>query len=73
MANLVESPLRSVIGSATDAFFRALILYDLIRAEMPETILVSVSHRATVEQFHARRLDLIGDGEWRLDHLAPKS
>ena len=50
-----------------------LMLYELIRAEFPDTILISVSHRATVEQFHARRLRLIGDGNWRLDHLAPKS
>ena len=49
------------------------MLYDLIRAELPDTILISVSHRATVEQFHARRLRLIGDGDWRLEHLAPKS
>jgi len=29
-----------------------LMLYELVRAELPETILVSVSHRSTVEQFH---------------------
>jgi pentachlorophenol monooxygenase len=35
----------------------------------PETILVSVSHRRTVAQFHGRHLELVGDGEWRLDRL----
>ena len=44
-----------------------LMLYELIRAELPTTIVVSVSHRATVEQFHGRHLELVGDGEWRLD------
>ena len=49
------------------------MLYELIRAEFPDTILISVRHRATVEQFHARRLRLIGEGEWRFDRLASKS
>jgi len=43
------------------------MLYHLIRAELPEMILISVSRRATVEQFRARQLQLIGDGEWRLE------
>jgi putative ATP-binding cassette transporter len=36
-------------------------------------ILVSVSHRATVEQFHARHLELVGGGEWRLEPLSARS
>jgi putative ATP-binding cassette transporter len=54
--------------SALDAGLE-LTLYELIRAELPEMILVSVSHRATVEQFHARHLQLVGGGRWRLDTL----
>ena len=50
-----------------------LMLYRLVRAELPEMILVSVSHRATVEQFHARQLELLGDGQWRLDTLTTGS
>ena len=50
-----------------------LMVYELIRAEFPEAILVSVSHRSTVEQFHARHLELVGDGEWRLDALPTRS
>jgi putative ATP-binding cassette transporter len=46
-----------------------LMLYELIGAELPGTLLVSVSHRSTVEQFHGRHLELVGDGEWRLDRL----
>jgi vitamin B12/bleomycin/antimicrobial peptide transport system ATP-binding/permease protein len=46
------------------------MLYEPVRAELPETILISVSHRATVHQFHRRHLELIGDGEWRLSRLA---
>jgi putative ATP-binding cassette transporter len=50
-----------------------LMLYELLRAELPESILVSVSHRSTVEPFHDRRLALVGDGEWRLERLTPAS
>ncbi|MGH3676442.1 MAG: ABC transporter ATP-binding protein/permease [Mycobacterium sp.] len=41
-------------------------LYRALRAQLPDTIVVSVSHRSTVEQHHDRRLELLGDGEWRL-------
>ena len=34
------------------------MLYELIRTEFPDAILVSVSHRSTVEQFHGRHLEL---------------
>jgi putative ATP-binding cassette transporter len=46
-----------------------LMLYEMIRADLPETILVSVSHRSSVEQFHGGHLELVGGGEWRLDRL----
>jgi putative ATP-binding cassette transporter len=47
-----------------------LMLYRLVRAELPDSIVVSVSHRDTVDQHHDRQLELLGDGEWRLDRLA---
>jgi putative ATP-binding cassette transporter len=50
-----------------------LMLYELIRTEFPDAILVSVSHRSTVEQFHGRHLELVGDGAWRLDPLPTRS
>ncbi|MDO3639522.1 ABC transporter ATP-binding protein/permease [Mycolicibacterium arseniciresistens] len=48
-----------------------LMLYDLLRAELPEAILVSVSHRTTVAQMHRRRLQLVGDGRWHLGPATP--
>jgi vitamin B12/bleomycin/antimicrobial peptide transport system ATP-binding/permease protein len=36
-------------------------------------ILVSVSHRATVERFHGRQLELVGGGEWRLEPVTTGS
>ena len=66
---LLTKPRAVFLDESTSAMDEGLelMLYELIRAELPETILVSVSHRATVEQFHARHLELVGGGEWRLD------
>jgi vitamin B12/bleomycin/antimicrobial peptide transport system ATP-binding/permease protein len=68
---LLSRPRAVFLDESTSAMDEGLelMLYELIRAELPTTILVSVSHRATVEQFHARQLELVGDGEWRLDRL----
>jgi vitamin B12/bleomycin/antimicrobial peptide transport system ATP-binding/permease protein len=41
-------------------------LYRSLRAQLPDCIVVSVSHRGTVEQHHDRRLELLGGGGWRL-------
>jgi putative ATP-binding cassette transporter len=44
-------------------------LYRSLRYALPNCIVVSVSHRSTVEQHHDRRLELLGGGEWRLGHV----
>lgn len=41
-------------------------LYALLRQEMPETLLVSVGHRATLAAFHSHRLEVDGQGGWAL-------
>ena len=41
-------------------------LYRALRTQLPDCIVVSVSHRPTLEQHHDRRLELLGDGAWRL-------
>lgn len=66
---LLAKPKAVFLDESTSAMDEGLelTLYDLIRAELPELILVSVSHRSTVHPFHARRLELTGDGGWRLD------
>jgi putative ATP-binding cassette transporter len=45
-------------------------LYRSLRTQLPDCIVVSVSHRGTVEQHHRRRLELLGGGGWRLDPVA---
>lgn len=68
---LLSKPRALFLDESTSAMDEGLeqMLYELIRAELPETILVSVSHRSTVEQFHRRHLELVGGGEWRLERL----
>jgi putative ATP-binding cassette transporter len=68
---LLSKPSAVFLDESTSAMDEGLelMLYELLRAELPGTILVSVSHRSTVEQFHDRHLELVGGGEWRLDPL----
>jgi vitamin B12/bleomycin/antimicrobial peptide transport system ATP-binding/permease protein len=68
---LLSKPRAVFLDESTSAIDEGLelMLYELIRAELPDTILVSVSHRGTMEQFHSRHLELVGGGEWRLDRL----
>ncbi|MFD1812926.1 ABC transporter ATP-binding protein/permease [Rhodococcus gannanensis] len=61
-------PAVAFLDEATSAVDEGLeySLYDLIRTEVPDCILFSVSHRSTVDQHHARQLELSGDGSWEL-------
>lgn len=72
---LLSRPRAVFLDESTSALDEGLelTLYELIRVELPDTILVSVSHRSTVEQFHARQLELVGGGEWRLERLTTGS
>jgi vitamin B12/bleomycin/antimicrobial peptide transport system ATP-binding/permease protein len=56
------------LDEATSAVDEALefLLYNLLRTELADCIVVSVSHRSTVEQHHHRELALLGDGPWHL-------
>jgi vitamin B12/bleomycin/antimicrobial peptide transport system ATP-binding/permease protein len=68
---LLTRPKAVFLDEATSALDEGLefMLYQLVRTELPETILVSVSHRSTVEQHHTHELELLGDGEWRLGRV----
>ncbi|WP_275571174.1 ABC transporter ATP-binding protein/permease [Mycolicibacterium vanbaalenii] len=70
---LVARPRTVFLDESTSAMDEALeeMLYRLLRTELPDTIVVSVSHRSSVSPFHNRHLELIGGGEWRLERLAP--
>ncbi len=68
---LLIKPKAVFLDEATSALDEGLefMLYQLVRTELPDTILVSVSHRTTVEQHHTHELELLGDGEWRLGRV----
>ncbi len=69
---LLNRPKAVFLDESTSAMDEGLelMLYQAIRAELPDSIMVSVSHRDTVEQHHERRLQLLGGGGWRLDRVA---
>jgi putative ATP-binding cassette transporter len=68
---LLTRPKAVFLDEATSALDEGLefTCYQLVRSELPETILVSVSHRSTVGQHHTHELELLGDGEWRLGRV----
>lgn len=72
---LLTKPKAVFLDESTSALDEGLelMLYQLVRSELPETILVSVSHRSTVEQHHTRQLQLLGDGQWQLGEVAARS
>jgi putative ATP-binding cassette transporter len=68
---LLTKPKAVFLDEATSALDEGLefTLYQLLRTELPNCIVVSVSHRHTVEQHHEQLLELLGDGEWRLGRV----
>ena len=65
---LLTRPKVALLDEATSALDEGLefVVYDLVRTELPETVLVSVSHRPAVDRYHEQHLELLGDGAWRL-------
>jgi putative ATP-binding cassette transporter len=68
---LLTKPKAVFADEATSAMDEGLELtmYQLLRNELPDTILVSVSHRSTVEPYHQQRLRLLGQGRWELGRI----
>ncbi len=65
---LLTKPKAAFLDEATSALDEGLeyVVYGLVRSELPNTILVSVSHRPSIERHHGRHLQLRGEGEWHL-------
>jgi putative ATP-binding cassette transporter len=68
---LLTRPKVAFLDEATSALDEGLeyAVYDLVRTELPDTIVVSVSHRPTVDRYHEQHLELLGDGAWRLGRV----
>jgi putative ATP-binding cassette transporter len=65
---LLTRPKAAFFDEATSALDVGLetMLYQMVRDELPDTILVSVAHRGTVIRQCEKELALLGDGRWRL-------
>jgi putative ATP-binding cassette transporter len=74
---LLAKPKAVFLDESTSALDEGqeFALYRALRTQVPDCIVVSVSHRPSLEQHHDKRLELLGGGEWRLgrvgDELAP--
>ena len=68
---LLSKPRVIFLDEATSALDEGqeFALYKLLRAELPDSIVVSISHRSAVGQHHRRKLELSGNGPWRLSDL----
>lgn len=66
---LLAKPKVVFLDEATSALDEGqeFALYRALRTQLPDCIVVSVSHRPSLEQHHDRRLELLGDGAWRLE------
>jgi putative ATP-binding cassette transporter len=71
---LLTKPKAVFLDEATSALDEGLefALYQLLRAELPDCVVVSVSHRKAVEQHHQQQLELLGGGKWRLGPVEPE-
>jgi putative ATP-binding cassette transporter len=69
---ILHRPDAVFLDEATSAVEEDLefALYELLRTELPDTIVVSVGHHGAVEQHHGKHLTLLGGGAWRLDPIA---
>lgn len=65
---LLTRPKAVFLDEATSALDEGMehTLYDLVRSRLPDCIVVSVSHHRALTQHHDRRLELLGEGAWRL-------
>ncbi|MDT5360759.1 MAG: vitamin B12/bleomycin/antimicrobial peptide transport system ATP-binding/permease protein [Mycobacterium sp.] len=65
---LLAKPRAVFLDESTSALDEGqeFALYRVLRATVPDCVVVSVSHRSTVEHHHRRRLELLGGGGWRL-------
>ncbi|MGE2737634.1 ABC transporter ATP-binding protein/permease [Mycolicibacterium vaccae] len=68
---LLTKPKAVFLDEATSALDEPLefMIYSLVRRELPHTVLVSVTHRSTVDRHHEKRLQLLGRGQWQLSRV----
>ncbi len=69
---LLTKPRAVFLDEATSALDEGqeFALYAALRRELPECVVVSISHRPALERHHRQRLELAGGGQWSLSPLA---
>jgi putative ATP-binding cassette transporter len=69
---LLTKPKAVFLDEATSALDEGLAvsMFELLRSELPDTIVFSVSHHSAMAELYQHRLELIGDGAWRLERVA---
>jgi putative ATP-binding cassette transporter len=65
---LLARPRAVFLDEATSALDagQEFAVYSILRQQLPDCIVVSVSHRDSVNGHHDRQLALLGDGRWEL-------
>jgi vitamin B12/bleomycin/antimicrobial peptide transport system ATP-binding/permease protein len=68
---LLNRPVAVFLDEASSALDEGLehAMYRLLRESLPDATLVSVGHRSSLSGLHARVLELLGEGHWRLQRL----
>ncbi|WP_254427432.1 ABC transporter ATP-binding protein/permease, partial [Mycolicibacterium fortuitum] len=69
---LLVRPKVVFLDESTSALDEGLedAMYELVRERLPDSVLVSVGHRSTIDRHHRSRLQLEGDGRWALSVIA---
>jgi putative ATP-binding cassette transporter len=72
---LLTKPKAVFLDESTSALDEGLefALYQMLRSELPDCVVVSVSHRPSLERFHDQQLELLGGGRWRLGPVEVES
>ncbi len=68
---LLTKPKAVFLDEATSALDEGMehLLYELMRTDLPDCIVVSVSHHRSLTQHHDQQLELLGEGAWRLGRV----
>ena len=65
---LLERPAVAFLDEATSALDEGMeqAMFDLVRERLPDTAIVSIGHRSSLERLHDHQLSLAGEGRWTL-------